>query len=89
MADNQEQYGIFSIHKYKAKAYWLRLGTAFPNSDGSFNLSLGAMPLPDPHTGIVRLHMRKLKVKNPEKTNQADAGCIAINPFGENLPEGF
>jgi len=55
-------YAVFSITEYtragETRCAWLRVGAAFRNRDGSFNLLLRALPLPDPKTGVVRLHMR-------------------------------
>lgn len=80
----QERYGVFSIRKYvkenRQKAYWLRIGTAFPNADGSINVSLGALPLPDPKTGILRMHMRKLKPHSGNVDIDTSDGKEVIQP---------
>ena len=61
---NDEKYAVYSIskctHNKVKKNLWLRLGTGIPQSDGSFSLCLGVLPLPDPKSGFVRLYMRKL-----------------------------
>ncbi len=54
--------GVYSIREYKkndeTKTKWLRVGAGFVNSDGSYNIRLNALPLMNPATGTVDLHMR-------------------------------
>lgn len=63
-----ERYAVYSISKCLQnkvkKNLWLRLGSGIPNSDGSFSLCLGALPLPDQKTGFINLYMRKLMPQN-------------------------
>ncbi len=53
---------VYSISEYlkdgEVKSSWLSIGVAFQNKDNSFNIVLRALPIPDPQTGLVRLHMR-------------------------------
>lgn len=66
----KERYDVFSIHEFisdkQIKTAWTRLGVAFLNKDGSFNLRLRALPLTDPKTGTANLHMR-LHVDNVDR----------------------
>lgn len=75
-------YGVFIINEYvrdgETKAQRLRIGAAFQNSDGSFNLLLRALPLPDPKTGAARLHMRLPK---PEAQDDDDGFYLEIDPL--------
>ena len=66
-------YDVFSIREYtqerQVKTSWIRLGMAFVNKDGSFNLRLHALPLTDLQTGTANLHMRL-----HEERDEAGAG---------------
>lgn len=81
--------GVFSITEYEKdgekRAYWLRLGTAFRNKDDSYNILLKATPLPDPKTGIVRLHMRppnnSAEQANAEQASNDDSFFLEIDPL--------
>ncbi len=70
---NAERYAVYSISQCVKntvkKNLWLRLGSAMPNSDGSFSLCLGALPLPDRRTGFINLYMRKLMPQNSPQAN--------------------
>lgn len=59
----KERYDVLSIREYRSgqeiKTQWARMGSAWPNRDGSFNLQLFAVPVPDKDTGLIKLHMRK------------------------------
>lgn len=61
--ERKERYDVLSVREYRSgqeiKAQWSRMGSAWPNRDGSFNLQLFAMPVPDKDTGLIKLHMRK------------------------------
>lgn len=85
----QKPYGVFTTTEYEKdgakKVFWQRLGTAFKNKDDSFNLLLNALPLPDPKTGLVRLHMRQPKVTNGQ-SNEENEFYLEIDPiFGAPL----
>lgn len=76
MSEGQAMYyDVFSIHEYvqdkQVKTAWTRLGAAFTNRDGSFNLRLRALPLTDPKTGTANLHMR-LHENNPADMEDID-----------------
>lgn len=69
-------YDLFTTHEYiqdkQVKTSWIRIGSAFPNRDGSYNLRLRALPLTDVKTGTANIHMRLHEDK----------------PTGENSVEG-
>ena len=74
--ENRRAYNVFTVRKYskdgQTRSHWLRIGSGFQNRDGSFNLSLRALPLPDPKSGMVNLHMRLPKPKDiPEQDEEA------------------
>ena len=79
-------YEVFSITEYakdgEIKSAWLRVGVAFKNKDDSFNLLLRALPLPDPRTGIARLHMRlPLPKTGAETEDDGDSFYLEIDPL--------
>lgn len=80
----RQYYEVFSITEYlkdgESKAAWLRVGAAFQNKDGSFNLLLRAYPLPDPKTGMPRLHMRLPQPKTDAKEDD-DSFYLEIDPL--------
>lgn len=82
--EKKQPYGVFMINGYvkdgEVRAQWLRIGVAFQNSDGSYNLLLRALPLPDPKTGAVRLHMRQPQPKSGEKEDD-DSFYLEIDPL--------
>ena len=62
---NQEavrRFDVFTIRDYmqdrQQKSQWTRIGVAFENQDGSWNLRLHALPLTDSKSGLAHLHMR-------------------------------
>lgn len=85
MNNEQTRYGVYSITEYEKdgekKSYWLRLGTAFRNRDDSFNILLKATPLPDPRTGMARLHMRLPKNKAEQDTGDDDSFYLEMDPL--------
>lgn len=68
------RFEVFSIREYvhdkQLKTQWARVGVAFENQDGSWNLRLHALPLTNPKTGLADLHMRLPRPK--EEANEAD-----------------
>ena len=79
-------YEVFSITEYskdgEIRAAWLRVGAAFKNRDDSFNLLLRALPLPDPKTGMARLHMRLPQPKPGAATeDDGDSFYLEIDPL--------
>ena len=79
-------YEVFSITEYskdgETRSAWLRVGAAFKNKDDSFNLLLRALPLPDPKTGMARLHMRLPLPKNGAEADDDSAGFyLEIDPM--------
>ncbi len=77
-------YVVFSITEYtrdgETRAAWLRVGAAFKNKDDSFNLLLRALPLPDPKTGVARLHIRLPKT-GAEAQEDDDSFYLEIDPL--------
>lgn len=84
---NAERYAVYSISQCVKnnvkKNLWLRLGSAMPNSDGSFSLCLGALPLPDRRTGFINLYMRKLMPQNRQTGGNEASIHVETDPvFG-------
>lgn len=56
------RFDVFSIREYRSgnemRKHWLKVGMAFENRDGSWNLRLEASPLPNRDSGLIELHMR-------------------------------
>lgn len=83
MSDNQRiRYDVFSIREYiqdrQIRYKWIKMGYAFQNTDGSHNINLWALPLPDPKTGMVKLHMRlplpqEVQAQAPFSSQQQEA----------------
>ncbi|MFI3270727.1 MAG: hypothetical protein R3Y11_01310 [Pseudomonadota bacterium] len=63
-----KHFEVFSIREYVAnkevKQAWTRVGTAFQNRDGSWNIKLHVLPLTNPKTGLADLHMRAPRDEN-------------------------
>lgn len=82
--EKKQPYGVFIINEYtrdgETRAQWLRIGAGFQNSDGSFNLLLRALPLPDPVTGAARLHMRLPKPEAQQGQDDDDSFYLEIDP---------
>jgi hypothetical protein len=58
----KKQLGVFAIVERKDTTkppYWMRIGTAFTNRDGSINLLMDAFPL-GPH----RLQVREVRLED-------------------------
>lgn len=76
--EKSRRFEVFCIREYtqdrQIKALWTKLGTAFENSDGSWNLRLHALPLTNPKTGLAELHMREPRPQpadEQEKTSES------------------
>lgn len=73
----KERYDVLSIREYRSgqeiKTQWARMGSAWPNRDGSFNLQLFATPVPDKDTGLIKLHMRKYEPREEAPGGNAPA----------------
>ena len=52
---------VYTIKTGGKKKYWVKIGAAFVNKDGSLNVYLDAMPLSG------ELNIRDAKVKSPEE----------------------
>lgn len=59
------------------KKYWMRLGSAYPNRDGSLNVYLDALPV------TRKLQIRELNALDRERMAQGRADS---NSGGDNLP---
>lgn len=90
MAQQQETkrqyYEVFSITEYtkdgETRSAWLRVGAAFVNRDGSLNLLLRALPLPDPKMGMARLYMRLHQPRTGSETEEdGDSFYLEIDPM--------
>ena len=51
---------VYTIKSREDKNYWIKIGSAFVNKDGSLQVYLDAMPLSG------ELNIREAKVKNTE-----------------------
>ena len=76
---NPRRFDVFTIREYEyqkqIKSQWSKLGVAFENSDGSWNLRLHALPLPDPKTGLAHLHMRPPRPKEELEDNDHESAA--------------
>lgn len=74
---------VYSIREYtqdkQLKNHWTRLGVAFENKDGSWNLRLHALPVTNPKSGLAELHMREPRPAAPPDQEAGQA-------FGRNPP---
>ena len=89
MNETKKTYAVFSTREYEKdgerKTYWMRLGSAFKNKDDSFNILLKALPLADPNTGLVHLHIR-LPKDSAEQASSEDDFFLEMDPiFGAPL----
>ena len=66
MADKKKTYGVYTIVERSEKSFWCRIGTAFPNRDGSLNVFLDALPVNG------RLHVREIEAR-AEASDKAEA----------------
>ena len=62
--NRMELFGITS-NGDKKKSYWTKIGVAFPNKDGSYNLRFDFLPT-DPNTTI---QMRAPKARKEDDSN--------------------
>ena len=71
----KRRFDVFTIREYtqdkQIKTQWTRVGVAFENSDGSWNLRLHALPLANPKTGLAELHMREPRPKEEQESSDA------------------
>lgn len=83
----KERYDVLSVREYRSgqeiKTQWARMGSAWPNRDGSFNLQLFAVPVPDKDTGLIKLHMRKYE---PREEATGGNGGNAPSPAPRPAP---
>lgn len=80
---NSRRFDVYVIRDYmqdkQQKSQWTRVGVAFENSDGSWNLRLHALPLTDPKTGLAHLHMRPPRPREDAKGEEA--GDVTMENF--------
>ena len=81
----RERFDVFQIRDYRVgreiRTQWTRLGAAWLNRDGSYNIQLHALPLPDPDSGLAKLHMRK------DVPRDDDAGRGVVRQASAPMPE--
>lgn len=74
------RFDVFTIHEYthdrQIRNRWTRVGSAFENSDGSWNLRLWALPVANPKSGLAELHMR---APRPAVTDANTAGAADVD----------
>ena len=63
MAESTLKAGYTIVEKAGGKKFWLRIGTAFVNRDGSLNVKLDAVPT----TGTLHIRDFPEDGKTPEK----------------------
>lgn len=85
----KERYDVLSVREYRAgqeiRTQWARMGSAWPNRDGSFNLQLFAMPVPDKDTGLIKLHMRKYEPREDAPGGNAPGPRPAQPPVDDDM----
>lgn len=89
MEEKSRRFDVFSIREYVAgkeiKTSWTRVGAAFENRDGSWNLRLHALPLPNPKTGLAELHMREPRPAAPDGDHGVSAATDTLPQDGFNF----
>lgn len=77
-------YGVYTIRRYSKNGqnrnHWLRIGSGFQNKDGSFNIRLRALPIPDQRSGTASLHMRLPKEKLVASRDEEEGFYAEIDP---------
>jgi len=70
----KKKWAIYTIRERQGleKPYWMRVGIAFMNRDGSFNLHLDATPLDG------KLHMREWQEEAPASVGTGAGEAIAV-----------
>src|SRR5689334_5133862 len=80
MFENKPRYKVITPIERNGAKYWMRLGSAFTNSDNSINIYLDAVPVTPSPKGGLALQIRELTAEelreNAEKraANQARRG---------------
>jgi len=70
----KKHLAVYAIVERNGKTYWLKVGAAFTNRDGSINLHLDAVP-----TGSGRLQVREPRVwEDARPSNGADTAAPAF-----------
>ena len=66
MSNNKKSLVVYNIvETNREKPFWNRIGTAFENRDGSFNVVLNSLPLDG------KLHIREPNPKNGAKDGES------------------
>lgn len=72
--EKAKYYDVFTISEFvqdrQVKTAWTKVGIAFVNQDGSFNIRLRALPITDLKTGTANLHMRLPRLKEDYANKQ-------------------
>jgi hypothetical protein len=90
-AETTTHFEVFATRDYvenkQIKTHWHRLGTGFRNADGSFNIQLWSLPLPDTKTGLARLQMRVPQPRDngPKRTDDSAAQSDAATSTAERV----
>jgi hypothetical protein len=78
--DQTIRYDVYSITERDEKSYWAKVGVAFPNRDGSINVSLEALPVSG------KLQLRRPAEDRYARASRCAAGTGRCTPWeGETL----
>jgi hypothetical protein len=78
-AGQKKTLSVFAIIDRKDStrpAYWMKIGSAFTNQDGSINLYLDAFPL-GPHQ---KLQVRESRPSEPARPARSEPGLVELAP---------
>lgn len=88
---NPRHYEVFTIREYIAdrqqRSQWTKVGVAFENKDGSFNIRLHALPVTNLKSGLAELHMRLPRPREEQadgETASGQAGGFDYQPYSGN-----
>lgn len=80
-------FEVFTINEFvqdrQVKNAWMKIGVAFPNQDGSFNIKLRALPITDLKTGTANLHMRLPRPKE-DKEDYENGQATSSDTYNHN-----
>lgn len=93
MFENKRMYKVITpIERGGITKYWMRLGTAFTNSDNSINIHLDAVPTTPHPKGGLQIQIRELTAEdlreNAEKraASQARRNGVDYNGLASGTP---
>ncbi len=69
-------YAIIERKDSTRPSYWMKIGSAFTNQDGSINLYLDAFPLGPHH----KLQVRESRPAEPPRTARAEPALTELAP---------